>query len=101
MADQTNFLVHPAKVVIVHPPFEYRLKLTQTYGVKYPDPMATKPVSVFTRPGRVRRRPRHIAPRLVTRLILVVLALVGVIAIGFLVLGLLNVHAITNHFRIH
>jgi hypothetical protein len=63
--------------------------------------MATKPLSVFATPGRVRRRPRHLAPYLVARLVLVVLALLGVIAIALLVLGLLNVHVVTNHFRIH
>jgi hypothetical protein len=63
--------------------------------------MATKPLSVFARPGRVRRRPRHIAPDLVARLILVALALTGVIATALLVLGLLHVDAVTSHFRIH
>jgi putative copper export protein len=63
--------------------------------------MATKPLSVFATPGRMRRRPRHIAPDVVARFILVALALVGVIAIALLVLGLLNVPAVTSHFRIH
>jgi hypothetical protein len=63
--------------------------------------MATKPLSVFATPGRTRYRPRHFAPVLIARLILVVLALIGVITIALLVLGLLNAHAVTNHFRIH
>jgi hypothetical protein len=62
--------------------------------------MASKPLSVFATPGRVRRRPRRSVPYLVARLSLVVLALTGVIAIVLLLLGLLNVHAVTNHFRI-
>jgi hypothetical protein len=32
---------------------------------------------------------------------LVVLALIGAVAIALLVLGLLNVHVVTDHFRIH
>jgi hypothetical protein len=35
------------------------------------------------------------------RFVLGVLALIGVIAIALLVLGLLNVHVVTDHFRIH
>jgi hypothetical protein len=34
-------------------------------------------------------------------MLLIALVLVGVIAIALLVLGLLHVHAVTNHFRIH
>jgi hypothetical protein len=34
-------------------------------------------------------------------LALVVFGLIGVIAIVLLVLGLLDVHAVTQHFRIH
>jgi len=63
--------------------------------------MVTKTLSVFATPGRVRRRPRHFAPYQVARLVLVVLALIGVIAIVLLVLGLFNVHAVASHFRIH
>jgi hypothetical protein len=33
--------------------------------------------------------------------ILAVLALIGAIAVVLLVLGLLDVHAVTDHFRIH
>jgi F0F1-type ATP synthase membrane subunit c/vacuolar-type H+-ATPase subunit K len=32
---------------------------------------------------------------------LIVLALIGTVAISSLVVGLLNVHAVTNHFPIH
>jgi hypothetical protein len=52
--------------------------------------MDTKALSVLATPGRTRYRPPHFAPVLVARLIVVVLALIGVIAIALLVLGLLN-----------
>ena len=63
--------------------------------------MATNPLSVFAKPGRERPPERHFAPYRVARFILVVLAITGVIAIVLLVLGLLSVHVVTNHFRIH
>jgi hypothetical protein len=34
-------------------------------------------------------------------LILIARALIGTVAIAWLVLGILNVHAVTNHFRIY
>jgi hypothetical protein len=37
----------------------------------------------------------------IARFVLIALALVGVVAIALLVLGLLNVHAVTNQVRIH
>ena len=33
--------------------------------------------------------------------VLIVFALIGAIAVVLVVLGLLNVHAVTEHFRIH
>jgi hypothetical protein len=63
--------------------------------------MASRPLSMFATPGRTRHRPRHAAPVLAARLILAALALIGAIAITLLILGLLNAHAVTNHFRIH
>jgi hypothetical protein len=42
-----------------------------------------------------------LVPYQIARFILIVLALIGTVAIALLVLGLLNVHAVTNHFRIH
>jgi uncharacterized RDD family membrane protein YckC len=63
--------------------------------------MATKTLPAYATPGRLRRRPRHFAPYRIARLILIALALIATIAIALLVLGLLNVHAVTNHFRIH
>jgi hypothetical protein len=56
---------------------------------------------MFATPGRTRHRPRHAAPVLAARLILAALALIGAIAITLLILGLLNAHVVTNHFRIH
>jgi hypothetical protein len=63
--------------------------------------MATKPLSVFVTRGRLPYRQRRFAAYRIGALVLVVFALIGVIAIALLVLGLLNVHAITQHFRIH
>jgi hypothetical protein len=63
--------------------------------------MVTKTLSVLSTPRRVRRRPRHLAPYLVARFILTVLALIGAIAIVLLVLGLFNVHGVVSHFRIY
>ena len=68
----------------------------------YPDRMATtKPLPTYARPGRLPRRPHRFAPNRIARFILIVLALIGTVAIALLILGLLNVHAVTNHFRIH
>ena len=61
----------------------------------------TKPVPAYAQPGRLPRRPRHFAPYRIARFILIALALIGTVAIALLVLGLLNVHGVTNHFRIH
>ena len=61
----------------------------------------TKPLPAYARPGRLPRRPQRFAPYRIARFILIVLALIGAAAIALLVLGLLNVHAVTNHFRIH
>jgi hypothetical protein len=62
--------------------------------------MATKPLPGYTRPGRVAPR-RHFAPYRIARFVSIALALVGVVAIALLVLGLLDVQAVTDHFRIH
>ena len=68
----------------------------------YRDRMATtKPLPAHARSGRLPRRPQRFAPYRIARFILVVLALIGTVAIALLVLGLLNVHVVTNHFRIH
>jgi hypothetical protein len=63
--------------------------------------MATKPLPAPAKPGRLPRRPRHFAPYRIARSILIVFALIGVVAIALLVLGLLHVHAVTSHFRVH
>ena len=62
---------------------------------------ATKPLPAYARHGRLARRPQRFAPHRIAWFILIVLALVGTVAIALLVLGLLNVHAVTNHFRFH
>jgi hypothetical protein len=61
----------------------------------------TKPLPAYASPGRLPRRPQHFVPYQTARFILIVLALIGTIAIALLDLGLLNVHAVTNHFGIH
>ena len=61
----------------------------------------TKPLPTYARPGRLPRRPDRFAPYRIARFILIVLALTGTVTIALLILGLLNVHAVTNHFRIH
>jgi hypothetical protein len=63
--------------------------------------MATEPPPEPAKRRRLPRRPRHFAPYRLARFILVVLALIGAIALALLVLGLLNVHLVTDHFRIH
>jgi hypothetical protein len=44
---------------------------------------------------------RRFTPHRLGLFILVACALIGVIAIALLVLGLLNLHDVTDHFRIH
>ena len=63
--------------------------------------MATKSLPAYATPRRLPRPPRHFAPYRIARFILIARALIGTVAIALLVLGLLNVHAVTNHFRIH
>jgi hypothetical protein len=63
--------------------------------------MATKPLPGYAKPGRLARRPQRFARYRLARFILIVFALIGVIATTLLVLGLLNMHAVTDHFRIH
>jgi len=61
----------------------------------------TEPLPAYAGPGRLSGRHRRFAPYRIAPFILIVLALIGTVAIALLVLGLLNVHAVTNHFRIH
>jgi hypothetical protein len=60
-----------------------------------------KSLPAYGTPERQPRRPRRFAPYRIARFILIARALIATVAIAFLVLGLLNVHAVTNHFRIH
>jgi hypothetical protein len=62
--------------------------------------MATKPLPGYAKPGRRARRTRRFTPYGLALFILIVCALIGVIAIALLVLGLFNVRAVTDHFRI-
>lgn len=58
-------------------------------------------LTVFTEP-RGRRRHHHRPTSYgAAAFMLGVLALVGFVAVVLLVLGLLNVHGVTEHFRIH
>ena len=63
--------------------------------------MATKRLSVFASSGRPSYRQRHFAGYRMGLFVLIVFALIGAIAVVLVVLGLLNVHAVTEHFRIH
>ena len=62
--------------------------------------MAIKPLPGYVRPGRLARRPRQFMLDRVARFGLVALMLVGALAIALLVLGLVGLHAVTEHFRI-
>ena len=73
---------------------------SSTRGVGSP-PMATKPLPRYLRPGRLARRPRQVMLDRVGRVALAALALVGAVAIVMLVLGLVGVHVVTDHFRMH
>jgi hypothetical protein len=64
--------------------------------------MATRPISPFTEPGRLQHRQRRSTSIYGFALFIgAVLALIGAVAVVLLVLGLLNVHGVTEHFRIH
>jgi hypothetical protein len=60
--------------------------------------MATR-LSLFAEPGR-RRHHRRPTSYGVALFVLVALALIGLLAVVLLVLGLLNVHGVTEHFSI-
>jgi hypothetical protein len=62
--------------------------------------MSPRSLSVFTGPGRRRHRqpPTFYGT---ASFILLLFALVGLVAVVLLVLGLLNVHWVTQHFSIH
>jgi hypothetical protein len=63
--------------------------------------MASKPLPGYVSRGRLARRPRQFIAYRVARLALVMLALLGALVIALLVLGLLGLHAVTDHFSIH
>jgi hypothetical protein len=62
--------------------------------------MITKPLPGYAKPG-LARRTRRFTPYRLGLFLLIVCALIGAIAIALLVLGLFNLHAVTDHFRIH
>ena len=63
--------------------------------------MASKPLSVFTEPGRRRHQRWTPATHGLGPFIIIALAIVGLVALVLLVLGLLDVDAVTRHFSIH
>jgi hypothetical protein len=63
--------------------------------------MATKSLPAYATPGRAATSPARLRALPNRALILIARALIGTVAIALLVLGLLNVHTVTNHFRIH
>ena len=63
--------------------------------------MATKLLPRYLRPGRLPRRPRQFVLYRVGRFGLAALTLVAALAIALLVLGLVGVHAVTEHSLIH
>jgi hypothetical protein len=63
--------------------------------------MASKPLSVFKEPGRRRHPQWRPALHGVALFLVAVLAIVGLLALVLLVLGLLDVHAVTQHFKVH
>jgi hypothetical protein len=58
-------------------------------------------LSVFKEPRGRRRHHRQPTSYGAAAFILGVLALVGFVAVVLLILGLLNVHGVTEHFSIH
>jgi hypothetical protein len=63
--------------------------------------MATKPLPGYVSRGRLARRPRQLVAHRIARFTLVTLVFIGALAIAILVLGLLGLHAVTEHFSIH
>ena len=63
--------------------------------------MATKPLPRYVSRGRLARRPRQFVVVRVARAVLVTLAVIGALAIATLVVGLLGLHAVTEHISIH
>ena len=63
--------------------------------------MASKPLSVFKEPGRRRHRQWSHGLYRLALVLVAVLAVVGLVAVALLVLGLLDVNAVTRHFRVH
>jgi hypothetical protein len=62
--------------------------------------MATKPLPGYVSRGRLARRPRQFMVYRVARFVLGVLVVTGALAIALLVLGLLGLHAVTDHISI-
>jgi hypothetical protein len=63
--------------------------------------MAITPLRPAATPGRLPRRHRHPPVVALMRALPAGLAVVGAVALILLVLGLLGVHAVTEHLRLH
>jgi hypothetical protein len=63
--------------------------------------MVTKPLPGYVSRGRLARRPRQFMVYRVARFALVMLAVIGAVAVALLVLGLLGLHAVTDHFSVY
>ena len=63
--------------------------------------MTTKPLPGYVSRGRLPRRPRQFVLYRLARFALVMFAVIGALAIALLILGLLGLHAVTEHFNIH
>ncbi len=67
----------------------------------YSPMMANRGLSPFVEPRQIHARSRRLTIYGVAMSILFLLALVGLVAILLLILGLENVHSVTEHFRVH
>jgi hypothetical protein len=63
--------------------------------------MATKPLPSPATPGQLSPRRRRVTTPALWRALVIVLAITGTIALALLVFGLLGVHAVTAHLRLH
>jgi hypothetical protein len=63
--------------------------------------MTTRPLPSPATPGRLPRRRRRITPSRLLRPVETTLAVIGAIAIVLLLLGVLDVHAVTEHLSVH
>jgi hypothetical protein len=63
--------------------------------------MTTRPLRSAAVPGRLPRRRRRLTAGRLLRPVGIALAIIGAIALLLLLLGLLQVHVVTEHLRLH